>query len=117
MLLITLIEQFSIIIECRKTKEITLTNHNRRKQRNEPIRFRSKCLWFWFCFIGWESDASFANQSLSAIKQRERECEITFGTQLKTALLLQDLAYLNLWQSWEVIKLSVEISGFCLGNI
>ena len=37
-----LLEQFSF--ECRKskTKLITLTNHNTRKQRNEPIRIRSK---------------------------------------------------------------------------
>ena len=36
------LEQFSI--ECRKTKTkvITLTNHNSRKQSNEPIRARSK---------------------------------------------------------------------------
>ena len=36
------VEQFSI--ECRKTKTkvITLTNHNRRRQSNEPIRTRSK---------------------------------------------------------------------------
>ena len=38
------IEQFSI--ECRKTKTktnvITVTNHDRRRQSNEPIRTRSK---------------------------------------------------------------------------
>ena len=39
------IEQF--LIECRKTKTkvITLTNHNGRRQFNEPIRTRSKCIW------------------------------------------------------------------------
>ena len=33
-------------IECRKTKTkvITLTNYNTRKQRNEPIRIRSNCM-------------------------------------------------------------------------
>ena len=68
----SLLSQFSIGIcnikqpfsfECRKTKTkaITLTNHNTRKQRNEPIRIRSKCMqpapsvrpshdWFWFSF-------------------------------------------------------------------
>ena len=37
-----MIERFST--ECRKTKTkvITLTNHNRRKQSNKPIRARSK---------------------------------------------------------------------------
>ena len=37
-----LLERFSF--ECRKarTKVITLTNYNKRKQRNEPIRIRSK---------------------------------------------------------------------------
>ena len=36
------LERFSI--DCRKTKSkvITLTNHNSRKQSNEPIRARSK---------------------------------------------------------------------------
>ena len=59
-----LLERFSI--ECRKTKTkvITLTNHNSRKQSNEPIRARSKYMsvpsagkcvrvnrdWFWFYF-------------------------------------------------------------------
>ena len=59
------IERF--LFECRqtKTKVITLTNYNKRKQRNEPIRIRSKCMqpapsagkrvrpchdWFWFSF-------------------------------------------------------------------
>ena len=39
---IATIERFSI--ECRKTetKVITLANHNRCKQHNEPIRIRSK---------------------------------------------------------------------------
>ena len=39
-LLTELIERFST--ECRKTKVITPTNHNTRKQRNEPIGIRSK---------------------------------------------------------------------------
>ena len=59
------LERFSF--ECRKTKTkvITLTNHNSRKQSNEPIRARSKYMspvpsagkrarvnhdWFWFYF-------------------------------------------------------------------
>ena len=56
------IERFSFKI---KTKVITLTNHNSRKQSNEPIRARSKYMspvpsaekrvrvnhdWFWFYF-------------------------------------------------------------------
>jgi len=36
----SILEQFSI--KCRKAKEITLTNHNTRKQNNEPIRTLSK---------------------------------------------------------------------------
>ena len=63
-----MIEWFSF--KCRKTKTrvIALTNRSRRKQRNEPIRIRSKCRqrapsagkqgkhvrprhdWFWFSF-------------------------------------------------------------------
>ena len=59
------IEQFSL--ECHKTKfkVITLTNHNRRRQSNEPIRTQRKCMqlapsagkrvrpshdWSWFYF-------------------------------------------------------------------
>ena len=47
------IELFSF--KCRKTKAkvITLTNHNSRKQSNEPIRARSVRVnhdWFWFYF-------------------------------------------------------------------
>ena len=56
---------FRAVFICRKTKVITLTNHNRRKQRNEPIRIQGKCMqptpsagkhmrarhdWFWFSF-------------------------------------------------------------------
>ena len=37
---ISTIERFSI--ECRKTKTKVIINHNRSKQRNEPIRIRSK---------------------------------------------------------------------------
>ena len=47
------IERFSF--ECRKTKTkvITLTNHNSRKQPYETIRARSEYMshvWFWFYF-------------------------------------------------------------------
>ena len=37
--------------------------------------------------IGWQSGASFANQSQSTVKQNQRERVITFDTQLKTALI------------------------------
>ena len=45
---LTLVEQDNVLerfsIKCRKTKTkvITLTNHNSRKQSNEPIRARSQ---------------------------------------------------------------------------
>ena len=39
------IEQFSIACRKTKTKVITLANHNRRKQRNEPIRIRIKFMY------------------------------------------------------------------------
>ena len=39
---ILLIELFSFEYRKTKTKVITLANHNSRKQRNEPIRTRSK---------------------------------------------------------------------------
>ena len=36
----------AVLFESRKTKTkvITLTNHNRRKQHNGPIRIQSKCM-------------------------------------------------------------------------
>ena len=36
--------------------------------------------------IGWESGASFVNQSQSIVMQNQSKREITFDTQLKTAL-------------------------------
>ena len=106
------LEQFSI--ECRKTKTkvITLTNHNRRRQFNEPIRTRSKCMsstssagkrmraghdWFWFYFrlVG-ESRARFFNQSQGVAIQNQSNCEITFDTQLKPAL--------KSWCSVKIVK-------------
>ena len=38
------LERFSIEVRKTKPKVITLTNHNGRKQCNEPIRIRSKCV-------------------------------------------------------------------------
>ena len=35
--------------------------------------------------IGWESGASFVNQSQSVVKQNQSKREVTFDTQLKTA--------------------------------
>ena len=61
----SIIERFSNDCRKTKTKVITLTNHNRNKQRHEPIRIpsdylklarsaakitRTRCDWFWFCF-------------------------------------------------------------------
>ena len=37
-------ERFSVEYGKTKPKDITLTNHNRCKQRHEPIRTRSKCM-------------------------------------------------------------------------
>ena len=59
------IERFSNDCRKTKTKAITLTNHNRSRQRDEPITIpsnypqlaqsagkitRTWCDWFWFCF-------------------------------------------------------------------
>ena len=84
------LERFSI--ECRKTKAITLANHNWRKQRSEPIRnskgihvtgakrgktraSKSRLVLVLF-LIGWESGAIFANQSQSVVKQKRRSLEL-----------------------------------------
>ena len=92
-------------INCRKTK----TNHNSRKQFSEPITARSKnmslvpsvgkrvrvnhlVLVLLLLLIGRGSGARFFNQSQSVAMQNQSKtksnCEITFDTQLKTALLL-----------------------------
>ena len=93
----SLIERFSF--ECRKTKTkvITLTNHNNRKQSYEPIRVspvpsagkRVHLYHDWFSvllLIGRESGARFFNQSQSVAMQNQSNCGITFDTQLKSAL-------------------------------
>ena len=50
-------------------------------------RMRARHDWFWFCFsLVEKSGASFVNQSQSAIKQNQSKREITFDTQVKTAL-------------------------------
>ena len=86
-LLSKLLERFSI--ECRKTKtkEITLTNHNSRKQSYEPIRARRKYMspvpsagkrvrvshdWFYF-WLGQGSGARFFNQSQSVTMQNQSQ--------------------------------------------
>ena len=57
----TALEQFSVQCRKTKTKNITLTNHNRRRQSSEPIGTQSRYMepapstgkrvfWFWFYF-------------------------------------------------------------------
>ena len=49
---------------------------------------RARCDGFWFCssLVRDERSASFVNQSKRAVKQNQSKREITFDTQLKTAL-------------------------------
>ena len=98
------LERFSFGCRKTKTKVITLTNHNSRKQSNEPIRARSKYMlpvpsagkrvrvshdWFWFYFWLVEKVArDFFSQSQSVAMQNQSNCGITFDTQLKSALHL-----------------------------
>ena len=59
---------------------------NRRQAREKRVPASHD----WFSvllLIGWESGASFANQSLSEVKENQSKCGITFDTQVKTALL------------------------------
>ena len=102
-----ILERFSF--ECRKTKTkvITLTNHNSRKQSNEPIRARSKYmlpapnagkkragksrLVLVLLLIGRESGARIFSQLQTVAMQNQSNCEITFDTQLKTALNLNQI--------------------------
>ena len=61
----SILERFHLSVVKTKTKVITLANHNRCKQHNEPMRIRSKYMklapsagkhmrpkhdWFWFGF-------------------------------------------------------------------
>ena len=50
--------------------------------------------------IGWESGASFVNQSQSVVMQKQSKREITFDTQLKTDLL-GDTTMI-----WSILKIS-----------
>ena len=90
-----LIERFSI--ECRKTKPkvITLTNHNSRKQSNEPIRAQSKytpsagnaCGQVTIGF-GFTSDWSrkwreILSQSQTVAMQNQSNCVITFDNSIE----------------------------------
>ena len=88
-----------------KNKVITLTNHNSRKQSNEPIRAQSKYmspvpsagkrvrgksrLVLVLLLIGRGSGARFFNQWQSVAMQNQSNCGITFDTQLKSALILK----------------------------
>ena len=103
MRLVLVLEQFSF--ECRKTKTkvISLTNHNKRKQSNEPIRARSKymspvpsagkrveekiMIGFGFTPDWSRKWPRFFNQSQSVAMQNQSNCGIAFDTQLKSALL------------------------------
>ena len=76
-----------------QTKVITLANHNRCKECSEPIRIRSKYvlpahakrekthasksrLLLVLPLIGWESGASFLNQSQRVVTQNHCKCEL-----------------------------------------
>ena len=48
--------------------------------------------------IGWESGASFVNQLKSVVMENQSKREITFDTQLKTALMLNRSIHKE--QSW-----------------
>ena len=109
-------------IECLKTKNqsiITLANQSRRKRRNEPIRIESKCTYardrrqarentckrrmigLVLHLIGWESGASFVDQSERAAMQNQSKNVITFDTELKTVLVQNNS---GLWCQRETIQ-------------
>ena len=96
-----IIERFSF--ECRKTKTkvITLTNHNSRKQSMNqseleantcrPCQARLNACEYITIGFGFTSDWSrkwreIFNQSQSVAMQNQSNCGITFDTQLKSAL-------------------------------
>ena len=82
---------------CRKTKTqvITLANHSRKQNskqlhvtgakrgKTRACKTRSVLV---LHLIGWESGASFVNHSQSVVMQNQSKREITFDTQLKSAL-------------------------------
>ena len=97
-------ERFSI--ECRKTKTkvITLTNYNRRKQHKGPIRTRSKYMqpapsagkrvrpshdWFWFNFSLVDQVARVLLTNHRAQESKTKAITlITFDTPMKTASIM-----------------------------
>ena len=95
-----MLEWFSFECHKTKTKVITLTNHNIRNQRNEPIRIRSKYISGLKrgktrasksrLVLVWLPIGEKITQTLptnqSAVKQNQRKREITFDARLKTTL-------------------------------
>ena len=81
-----------VVLSVTSTKVNTPTNHSSRKQRNEPIRIswnylklaqaagkiaRTRCDWFWL--------KNWREIFKPITKRRNRNCEMTFDSHLKTA--------------------------------
>ena len=96
----SVIERFSF--ECRKTKTkvVILTNHNTRRQSNEPIRTRRKFMLsapsagkrmrashVWFKNM-WRKWCEIFYPITSVAVQNQSNHEITFDTELKAALVV-----------------------------
>ena len=120
-------ERFSIQYRKTKTKVITSTNFNRRKQRNSKqihatgakrrkTRTSEARLVLVLLLIGWETGANFVNLSQSTVKQNQSKCEITFDTQMKTALICQDQSnHWCIWQSILTLNSLTSVIFFCNG--
>ena len=83
---------------CRKTKTkvITLTNHNSRKQSNEPCSrqarenaYRQATIVLVLLLIVRKSGARYFSESQTVAMQNQSNWEITFDTQLQTVLMAQ----------------------------
>ena len=82
-----LIERFPI--DCRKTKTKGIILAIRPFWpfgKTRVVKTRLVLVWIPGIPIGWESGVSFVNQSQSVVVQNQSKREITFDTQLKTAL-------------------------------
>ena len=91
-LFLSCLERFSVECGRTKTQVIILTNHNRHKQRKEPIRIQSMkpsakrgenmneqaCSILILLLIDWENGVNFSSQSQSDVKEKPTQMQNYF---------------------------------------
>ena len=82
----------------------------RRGKRGKTRASKSQLVLVWLP-IGWENGADFANRSQTAVKQTQRNREITLDTQLKSALVTNAKLYRSRKQEISQDETSKEIKA------